>query len=380
LYFTQIMKSVTNENSTLINADFMLELEAAVRAFSLSNSTTDSSHLKSDEQIFSLVKDCMENTSEVLARFRKLEEDELFKTKYDRNAREEFLLALLFFIGHELGHLKEGESADFGAMFNSADDSKQDFSLAVTKMCRHLDEFNKYEFGLNGWGKVANKDSKVRKAEEKLRGKGNIDYINHTVWLEQENKADEIASEFISEYFAKAISTKGLEEKKLQFSYMCSMTSMGLYFWHRDLYHLYQKIKLPWPYQTQQLNLAMSRRENYIYASGLFDSFHRFVLLRTALAMQAFLNKLGYANEDGKLIPRRAVDTPLTEEDWIKWMQTENYKNYLVIAILMDTAVKFANFGCSMQWFNKNAEEKMIVINYESINTAVQRAKNIINS
>lgn len=416
LYYTDSCMIVLEPVPIIIlNAAFILDLETAFRSFDLSESLLSSQYLRSDEDLYSLVRRIRlngrirPNPSAYLTRLRELERQEGI---HDRGYIIETLAMIaLFFICHEIGHKLGGSGSSNYSTFLKIDAKLEDkVANAVIKLCRHTDEFVKYKFGLSGFERVVDKSSEIREQERKLSKEIEVSLIDrHKKWFDDEAGADKWATELLTGYLTETDQRDSFLADQYRYVAVKGLFVTALYTWYRDLLTFGEKMGFQRAPDGKTLSIEMmNNRETYIKAASLFGEDHRFTLLRAVLAIEAIIRSgsdFFDRQDDSKTIwwSRKDADRDRSPNDTRKWWQKifvwwsgqksdnqevvrewwlkESLQRYSLLSIMMDTAVKIAHLGCSTGWILEvdriRGSEQIFMMEFEPIDKAVHRLRRV---
>jgi hypothetical protein len=266
-YYTDGVKALFHPPVIVIDAAFMLELEAAFRSFDLSESLLESQYLRSDEDLFGLVKRIRLDPQDYLARLRRVT---VPKLKRDGSYVVEMLtLVLLFFVSHELGHLVSDRGERSYTTFLRPDAQLEGrIANAVLKLCRHADEFAKYKFDLPGFQAVVQPGSEVRAEVRKLAEQ--VDdalEVNHAKYFGDEIAADEVATAILIAHLEKTGGDDALAAHQHRYLLCEGLFVAALYTWYRDLLAFGEKLGLGQGANSRALVVEMMKeRGSYIKA------------------------------------------------------------------------------------------------------------------
>ena len=383
IYFADNCKAIFEPPAIIVNYGWILELEAALRSFDLADSLLNSQYLKSDEHIFTLVEFIKADKLSYLSRLRKLEK--LQKGNKEKDIVTQLAMLVLFFISHELGHLIEEKSE---RSFTSAleADAKLEHKVinSVIKLCRHVDEFQKFGFGLPGLESVTDDKSDVRQKEIAFRQanpKTSRLFENATVFFGDEIFADKTGTKLVLNYIEDLAKEDEFISDLKKFLLVKALFVVAVYSWYKDLHTFSEKNGFH-IMDSRTLTIDMMRdREQYIKVASLFGEVHRFTLLRSNLAIRKILKKdkyiSGFASQEKLWYKRVYSEKGLSNDDLRKWWISESLKRYMLLGIIMDTAVKMAYVGCSTGWIldadKKRGTPQLLMMNFEPINLAVKR-------
>lgn len=383
-YFTKSCQAQRDEMIIIVNEQFLLELEAAIRSFALSESLLGSPYLKSDPQLFGLVRRIQMYLSAYLKRLRRRSERSKVNTDEEERIRQEFMFLTLFFLGHEVGHLLDDYGyGQFSTFIDAAKPLEDQIDEAVVKLCRHVDEFNEYKFDLPGFEHTSKIGSEVRLNVDEYREKDKDRYQRHEAFFANEVDADKWADRLVIEHLNKLAKSDLVESEKSLYLFSRGAFAAALYTWYKDLFIFGQKLSIGNINDAKMLTMKMlDSRENYVYGASLFGEHHRFTLLRATLSLEAVLRartdwfdqpgdaqSIRCAHDDAKI----AKDLTARREWWL----SEALKRYYLLCISMDTAVKIANVGAVTGWIKdvdrRRGSPQILLMNFEPINAAVER-------
>lgn len=409
IYHTDSCRAVLDPPTIVVSAGFLLELEAAFRSFDLSESLLDSQYLRSDGDLFGLVRRIGDDPRRYVGRLRRVGR---LEPKRDRAYIIETLtMTALFFIAHELGHLLDDVGDRNWATFLRPDAGlERRLANAVLKLCRHTDELAAHGFDLPGFDRALERDSDVRRVEQELGADLETLRVNHATWFADEVSADETGTRLLVGYLQRIEEDDPFLADQLRYVAVKGLFTAALYTWSRDLLTFFHKIGPDGTPDARALVVRMvESRETYIRAASLFGDVHRFTLLRGALATEAiirsgsdFFDRPGDQRSIWWSRERTERDAP--EEDRRKWWErlvvwrpdteaaadrrtlrawwlAESLQRYYLLCIHMDTAVKIATMGCSTGWMleadRRRASPQLFVMNFEPIDAAVDRLRRL---
>jgi len=387
-YFTENCLALRGEMTIVLNERFWLELEGAVRAFAQSESLLGTQYLKSDAQLFGLVRQMQHDPQKFVERLRKTTAGAGADPAAEAQIRDELEMVTLFFLGHELGHLLSGhESGAFGAFVDPDEPLEARMDAAVVRLCRHVDEFNEAQFGLPGFQSVGNAKSEVRRVAASYRARFKELYTRQETFFANEESADEWANRIVIEYLERRSANDDLEGRRSLYLVSRGIFVAALYSWYRDLDAFGSKMEPGILNDAANLYVTMMKsRAQYIHAASLFGELHRFTLLRAALALEAIIRArtdwLDQPADTRSIHSPHAELPPVTNpEGRRQWWLSEALRRYFLVCISMDTAVKLANVGCATGWISdmdrKRGTPQMLGMNFESIGAAVQRLRGL---
>lgn len=384
--FTDSCKVFLIDYIIIINENFLLELETALRSFDLAGSFLSCQYLTKDEDLFGLIKRIRKDQNRYLNRLRKFEQNILDKDQTIENTINELTLLTLFFISHEIGHLIDRKDVrSYTSFINPDAPLETKIANAVIKLCKHADDFKKYGFGLPDAISAVEKDSDIRKVANEFLNDEEISRLNlnHTLWYKDEISADEKGIEIVNNSLDFLSEKNQLPVEFFQYLMIKALFVAAIYSWYKDLLIFCEKIEIRKFIDTRSLTLKMAEnRERYIKVASLFGSDHRFTLLRAQQAIDFILEKrsgFNFLKNNEKTIwyLKEQLDSPWDEKNLIKWRHSECLQRYFLLCILMDTAVKFAYIGCATGWIKKIDQERkspqLLFMTFESIGEAVKR-------
>lgn len=376
-----------SEKAIIFNEVFLREIEAALRAFGLSESLLGSQYLKDDDTLFALISRITVDPGKHARRLRKIENSSETSNAKAIDPLQEMVMAIFFFASHEIGHLLcKQDRGRFSTFLDPNAPLESSVAHAVVKLCRHADEFQKFGFGLSGFEKATDVQSDVRQSATQLEKSIEDKATKDSGWFVAENSADLVATEMTLRYLEQLSLTDPEAAGRRQYHLICAMFVIGIYFWHKDLRGFADALGLDGFTNSQVLSTAMmTDRKQYVHAASLFGNVHRFTLLRSVLAIEAVLRKCTNVFTSGKRPSLwYAGDTANVDKDLMAlrdWRICESLQRYYLLAILMDTAVKIAHVGCSTGWIlqadKKRGTPQLLVMNFESLRQAMTRLRNI---
>ncbi|MCW3122261.1 MAG: hypothetical protein JWQ38_1753 [Flavipsychrobacter sp.] len=386
-FYTDNMVSLLQERLIIANVRFITELEAAIHALSISESVFDIPYFRNDDYLASCISEIADDPKRYVDRAR-----HLFDTRYIRDISEDdpaaiLTLTVFYFVAHEIGHLAdECDGRNFGTFFSENNVLEQRIEHAVVKMCTHADEFKKYGFDLPGLAKTEDGRSSIRKKEREFKKGLGVAEANNQKWFKDEVRADKTADKILIYHIREALKKDPFDGNLLQYHLVKGLFTAGIYFWYKDQNTFYRKFDGIHNTNSAMLGLIMMQdREKYINAASLFGERHRFILLRSVLAIGEVLKETTDYFAKVKIWGSTFFGRyPETENDIIDWRLSEMAKMNFLLSMIMDTAVKMAYVGCSTGWIKeqdaKRGIPQLLSVQFESIDQAIRRIKKLTNS
>jgi len=375
-YATSSCKALLAERLIVVNERFLIEIEAAVRAFETSGPLEACPYLRSDEDLFGLTDRIGADPYKYVARMRKLTSR---TSEKERAMRQTVFLTYLFFIGREIGHLSIGNEARNFAQFVDADSPLEHrLANAVVKLRRHAEEFKEFGFDLPGSERTLKQGDEIEVSSAALRNRIARLHLNHTRWFQEEVDADEIGTRVVLEHLS-ALSG-GAAANTCMYRMVRGVFAAALYSWYRDLRTFCRALGTGWLSNAKDLALAMTRdRKQYIHAASLFGNVHRFTLLRSERLIEAVIKARSNVFDRGQG-PARLHGNNGDENATIL---REAVARYYLLCIMMDTAVKIAYIGASTAWIlrmdQKRGTPQVLMVTFESVAAAMERLKKMID-
>jgi hypothetical protein len=254
---------------------------------------------------------------------------------------------------------------------------------AVLKTCRHVDEFNKYGFGLPGLEELIKSDTDARNVEGEFKQEVAAAYERTERRAAAEESADRAGVAAMLGYL-KSVEAQGTESAlERQHILMETLFVLGLYEWYAGLVQFADENCGPLKDSRQLMICMMQDRRKYVVASSLFGDVHRFVLLRTVLAMNAIARdrmrfQSGTPSErsiwpDAEKL--KAEGLVALHEMW----RAGDLQRYSLLKVLMDTPVKFSYTACFTGWFleidRRRGTPQLFVMQFEPLEMAIGRLK-----
>lgn len=385
-YFTTSCQALRAEMLIVVNEQFLLELETAIRSFAQAESLFGIPYLKSDPQLFGLVRRIQMDPGRYLERLRRSTQRAGADPQAEELIRRELAMVTLFFLGHELGHLiGRHESGQFSTFVDPDAPLDDRLEEAVVKLCRHVDEFAPTQFGLPGFEQAAAAGTDVRRVAEAFRAQDETRYQHQEAFFANEADADKWANDVVVDHLAALSKGDSTEARHSLYLLARGLFVAALYTWYRDLDLFGRKLGAGSIDDAQDLTIAMSRsREQYVHAASLFGENHRFTLLRAALALETILRaQTGWFDlpPETRKIHVEVDDRTLAADAAARseWWLSECLRRYFLLCICMDTAVKIAHVGCASGWIRgadrKRGSGQTLIMVFESIDQAVGRLR-----
>jgi hypothetical protein len=367
-YYTPACQALVDEKLIVVNEQFLLEIETAMRAFAQSETLFGSPFLRSDAQMFGLVRRISDDPVQYRARLRR---QAAADEAVDRQLRRELGLVTLFFIGHEVGHFMHGHpTGQFATFLDTSLPLEVRIEDAVVKLCRHVDEFAPTQFALPGFDTVADPSSQVRRVVDVLRTRDEPRYSRHELFFTSEAEADDWANHAVLAHLG---SLPGEEPQQALHLMARGLFVAAVYTWYKDLDGFARKAGVRDIGDSRDLDVVMMQgRQRYIHAASLFGESHRFTLLRAALALETLLRSR--TNWFDRAPAERSI---WDDEPWL----AQSLQRYFLLCACMDTAVKLATVGCSTGWIleadARRGTDQMLVMQFYGIDHAVARVKKL---
>jgi hypothetical protein len=358
-YFTSNCMAVVPEHGIVVNENFLRDAEIAIRAFGLSGSVFATPFLRHESEMFAFVRRVRAHPLEYLAALRTLST----RKEGEQCRRDELALALVFFLGHEVEHLRDrGDRRPFTITLPEGAALETQLAAATAKYCRHVDELHSFGFDLPGFDLAFTRGSEVRAAADAvLATLPPNQAVNHDAWFQAENRADDCGIEVL----VQVLNAAGLWNETAvlaPFLAVRALFAVGVVSWFRDFLGLLEQLS-PEPERANVGSLIidmMSDRQNYVRASSVFGHEHRFTLLRAAVAM-------------GRVLKQCAIE-PSDER-----LRAEVTQRWYLCRLLMDTAVKLASTGASTAWMLQKDKERgtpqLFMMQFESLAGELNRLR-----
>jgi len=389
IYYTDSCLSVL-PSIVVVNAQFMFETEAAIRAFGLFDELANTPYLRNDACMFGLVKRVTEGGKLWLEMLRKFEEG---KQSAERFATDALMMTILFFCAHEVGHLKDGVNiARYTSFLDPTKPLEARLANAAMKLRRHASEFGKYGFDLPGWQAAVDPGEKVFASAQRLGATIAAEDKINAEWFEKEKSADDAAVQLIIRYLSS-------QSGKYRGLLVRGLFAVSLYAWYKDLLAFCIRLNVPRHGPKPALSFELMRNpQAYIAAASLFGDVHRSTIFRSAVGIQAILggaeheDAVGAKSNTSDSLRARAMllwqklfktEKSASESDDAQW-KYQSAQRHVLLAIHMDTVVKFAYVGASMPFIreaeDKHGAPKVLIINFEGIDESLARLQRLWTS
>ncbi len=377
-YATDAAKALPAEGLVVVSERFLLETEAAVRAFEASGPLAACPYLRSDEDLFALTDRIGSDPRRQVHRLRGLTAG---AAENERRVRDALAGLYLFFVSHEIGHLAGGRAdANFTTFVDPDEPLEHRLANAVVKLRRHAEEFAGLGFDLPGGERALQPGDEIEQASAALRVRLERLETNHRIWFEEETAADELGTRLVLEHLDGLARTSKEDADEAMYRLVRGVFAAAMYSWYRDLRAFSRGLPDGSFANTQQLALVMSQqREQYIRAASLFGEVHRFTLLRAERLIEAAIGARSrvYA-EDGAVDLAELQVQP--EDDAgrrrVAYLYEAVSRDYLLRS-LMDTAVKIAYVGASTAWIletdRRRGTSQVFLMLFESVAAALER-------
>jgi hypothetical protein len=365
-YATAGAKALGRRSMVVVNARFLLEIEATLRAFQQAGSIRGTPQLRSDDAMYGMVRRLRTDLEPALRRLRR-DDARRARSEPDADAAPgQLAMALAFFLAHEAGHLRDGlEARSFSSFVRPEAPIEVRVENAVVKLCGHAEDLARAGFDLPGGEQTLDPVSAIRRRERELRaGVDEAELVNHAAWFEEEAAADEFAGELLFDHVAQLAAGDPAEAEAERHRIVRGVFGAAVYGWFRDLLTFREKVLADEESRgAGTFSVAFARdRRLYVHAAELFGDVHRFTLLRASLLTEKLLAPTG-AFGDG---PGEMTDE-LADSIW----------RFGFLGVLMDTAVKLAQMGCAAGWMlqldEERGHEQLFLMHFESLESAVER-------
>ncbi len=375
----KVLTRVLPRPTIVCNAHLFYEIEAVIRSFEHENN-----YFASDEHLFGLVQTVSNTPKKYLMSLRATPGNSSSTEEITQHIVSHMRLVMLYFVNHELGHIRQGyDDRQFISMFSQNQPLETRVVQAVVRMCKHAEEFDNYNFGLPGLEFYTDRAGDVRAIETTMRETTRIASSNADSWYLDEVIADSVAADMTVEYLSRLDRTNPTSVKEEQYIINANLFFVAVYYWYKDLYN-FGRLACPLGIENSNSLIVcmMQDQKRYIQVASLFGDIHRFVLLRSYLAMGKILeartdffsldwgNKTIWINQQEL---RLMSDQEARERLWLAGA----LQRYYLLAIMMDTAVKFTYLGCGSGWHQVIAKRRgapqMFVMNFEPIDMVMNR-------
>lgn len=373
------------------NESYIHEIEAAVRA----NEQPERyrvPHLDNDPALFRFVRRIAADPTSYARAMRPAVSRDAAPDKFEQHIIHHLKLALLFFVGHELGHVDNSRPrASLARDFSPEQPTDVQVPVAVVRMCRHAEEFWKEGNGLAGYEWTRDVDSEARKIERGyLEVQSNLK--NAEEWYADETNADRYATRLLVGHLDRLSKIGFNQSIEDQYFVIETLFMIGVYSWYRDLNLLAMGICGKTISHTSELSLCMAMsRLQYIYASSIFSDVHRPILLRTRSAILDILEKRadasGLPKEDRAIAItidelRALRDAGNERKAMYKLWYSQSWQRAILQDILIDAPVKLAMHTCATGWFlevdRRRGTPQMFLMQFEGMKQARERLQNLL--
>jgi hypothetical protein len=365
-YATAGAKALGRHSMVVVNARFLLEIEATLRAFQQAGSIPGTPQLRSDDAMYGMIRRVREDLEPALRRLRR---DDARRARSDPAADAapgQLAMALAFFLAHEAGHLRDGlDARSFSSFVRPDAPIEVRVENAVVKLCGHVGDMASAGFELPGGEQVLDPGSAIRRRERELRADvDETELVNHAAWFAEEVAADAFAGELLSDHVAELARRDPALAEAERHRIVRGVFGAAVYGWFRDLLTFREKVLVDEESRRAGgFSVAFAKdRRLYVHAAELFGDVHRFTLLRASLLTEELLAPTG-AFGDG---PCDMTDE-LADSIW----------RFGFLGVLMDTAVKLAQMGCAAGWMlqldEERGHEQPFLMHFESLESAVER-------
>lgn len=363
----------------LCNEAYLLEAEIPIRAFEDAGQL-----LLREDALVDFVRRARTDASLMRSRMRL---DKRLAARSDQSPAHIALhlaMATLFFASHEIGHLQAGD--DFSSYTAPAAPSADaNVREAVLRTCRHVDEFNRYGFGLRGLQPLVEVGEDARNIEAGYR-KDFADAYQATVKrFGQEEAADKVAARAILSHLRAVGNVDPEQAIEQQHLLMETLFVLGIFRWYSDLSAFAGDTCGRFGNSSELAGCMMQDRQRYVAAGKTFGEVHRFILLRTVLAMNAVVRErtayhTGEPAERSIWPDRKTLEAGGLTGLHERW-RSGDLQRFWLLRILMDTAVKFSYTACFTGWFleldKRRGRPQPFVMNFEPLEMALERLKRI---
>lgn len=336
-YFTDNCMAVVRDHGVVVNDAFLRDAEIAIRAFGIAGSVYATPFLRSESDMFALVRRMRERPREYLDALRTL----TARPERERYRREQLALALVFFLGHEIGHLRERDDRRaFTTVLPEDAPLEARLAVATAKYCRHVDELHSFGFDLTDFDWALTKTGEVRAAANAVMASLPPNQaVNHDAWFAAESRADDCGADVLVQTLNAAELWRDAPSPGPNLA-IDALFAVSLVAWYRDLLTLLERLEPG----GEEFNIGtliarmMRDRQSYVRASSVFGAQHRYALLRATLTMGRVLRECPQADDAS--------------------VHDESVRRWTLLRRLMDTAVKLATMGATTAWMLRKDEER----------------------
>jgi hypothetical protein len=145
-YATKNCVALYAERIIVVNEEFIRELEAAIRAFNLTESLRSSPWLQSDENLFGLVRRVRDDRRSYLNRLRRMRGRGPDLGDVEDSSIDQLAMFMTYLIAHEAHHLmSDDDRRNFDDLHGLQYDGEARIRNAIVKLTMHADEFARFE-------------------------------------------------------------------------------------------------------------------------------------------------------------------------------------------------------------------------------------------
>jgi len=355
---------------------FMREMEASIRRFEEANDL-----IASETKILDFARSLEANPAGVLTQLRRQTNDD---SSAENHITAHLKVALMFFAGHELGHLMQtadGRSYNRGPIGRDQPDRR--IRASVVNLCKQADAMAAEGFRLHGFdsGDGPFWSKRVKQIESAYREElGELQAERSALW-DLEVDADRVGNDMSLKFLDMAEQNSNASLLEEQHLLIETLFVTGIMSWYRDL-AAFMDSSCGAMSNSVMLNLCFaSRREGYAAAGRLFGEVHRHILLRSLQSIRAVIEKRRHLFEKSFILGqpitsvedvRRADPVAAQREIW----RLGDLQRYQMVSALMDTPLKLANAGCASGWYAElkaKSGPKMIMFDFYRIEDEVAR-------
>jgi hypothetical protein len=288
-------------------------------------------------------------------------------------------MLLLFLIGHELGHLRQGhDQRSFGAFVDPQAPVETRLGNAVVKLTRHARELAHFGFTLPGSEKALDESSEIGRDQARWRDALQDLELNHARWFADESAADEHATAFVQQVLDRVAATDPDRSDRLLIVLITALFAAALYHWQRDLGDFLRKLGID-RLNAQLLTLKMMEsREHYVHAGELFGPVHRLTMLRAILAINGWLDARGATTTKAD-VPVRRIELAPQREPLEQAATHECLQREYLLRIHIDAANKIAILGSATGWMmdmdDIRGTQQLFMMQFESLTQSVNRLR-----
>ena len=267
---------------------------------------------------------------------------------------------LLFYTGHELGHLM-----DFGGNGGAWTISEAQLprTAVVAKLCRHAEQFSAEAMTDRSVYRALNAPLGVTNIPASFKAEDDI----YRVMLSNERWADEFAAEMMNRRFSSFKQADESNNLKREVKFIEILSYIGIYYWYKDLFETASEscpefVDSRFSDNGKLIFCIAISPISALKAGKMFGSRHPILLLRAFRGVDRIVGERLIAS-------MRLSMSPSMEGNILRLAYVSKQRDLL--AILLDAPLKLAQAGCRADWYARTQPSLLEIGSINSLEESI---------